>query len=229
MNAFCHRNGFVGCSIVLMAALLVLPAGGCGTILGEPASDPGGTGSIFRISIIEPFYFDAISYQVDLILDNCETDPANPADPEPWTDHFASVTFTNEHLPNAEVATASNIYLYRYELSFSPHNLDGQAANIGAMNSPIVVPLNQTLTIVPCDLGVACAGTTYSAVFMMPVESKVELVALYAAAGFTNATTGLPQTEYCVEYTFYGENAFGVAVTVSESTCFLATNYDYCD
>ena len=178
--------------------------------------------------MIEPYYFDEIAYQVDLVIDNCETDPSNPPDPEPWTDHFASVTFTNDNLPNSEVQTASDIYLYMYVFDFTAHNLDAQAANIGTPNSPIVVPLTQTLTIPPCLLGSECDGTTYSAVFMVPVETKLELLDLYALQGYLPAT-GLPQTEYCTHYTFYGENAFGMEVTASGSSCWLATNYDYCD
>jgi len=67
----------------------------------------------------------------------------------------------------------------------------------------------------------------------MPVQTKDELVALYALQGWSPSVagtgTGLPQTEYCAHYTFYGENAFGMNVSASGSTCFLATNYDYCD
>ena len=77
-------------------------------------------------------------------------------------------------------------------------------------------------------MGAECEGTTYSAVFLVPVETKQELLNLYALQGYLPAT-GLPQTEYCAHYTFYGENAFGMDITTRGSTCFLATNYDYCD
>jgi hypothetical protein len=193
---------------------------GCGDFDREFGA--GGTdksGSLLNVESISPTYFSETTDgpgQVDVVQGNCATDPLDPIDPEPYSDHFAEVAMTNRPLPNAQVQTASWIYLTRYEIFYT-----ASTQGTGPLLSANVIPVTQTVGIEPCEVGGSCQETSFIAQFV-PITEKEELY------DYLLDNPAIDQLEYNVHYIFYGENDFGEQVSADGFSSFYAGNYNNC-
>lgn len=199
-------------SVVLLpffAALLL--AAGCGDI-----EEQGG--SIFYVNSISGVYKDgAATNQVDVRQDDCEPDPANPPDPEYFSDHYTEVEFINRPINNSEEQTASVVYIRRYEILYVP--LD-QLTRRYPVPSPVIRQVNDTQGVPPCEPTGACTGTKMTQLYFVPIATKTQLETNWVAAG--------NQLAYNVQYRFFGANDFGEPVQAVADYNFYAANYDYC-
>ncbi len=203
-----HGRGAV--ALIFSVSLMLL---GCGDLDREHAGGTDDSGSLLNVEDIDPVYFDQVTDQVDIIRDNCETDPTKPPKPEDFTDHYADVMVTNRPLPNHEDQTASWVYLESYTLQYTP--VSSGAPALAPLNR---VPLGQTVGIPPCEPGGgSCTGTTFRVMFV-PVALKADLASAYTGNQF----------QYNVHYTFYGENDFGEDVSAEAFSSFVADDYDNC-
>jgi hypothetical protein len=195
---------------------------GCGDFSAD-GSDK--SGSLFNVEYIDPTYFEESTRQVDVALNpNCSNDAEAP-DPEPFSDHFADVTFTNRALNNS-LETPPTIYLDEYEVWYEPLTL-------GSPPLPriTVTPIRDHAGIDPCDPGSQCSGETLSQIQFVPVEHKGDLYdSLYGPGGTCDFLTGagICQLEYNIYYRFFGTNDYGYEVSADGSTNFYAANYDNC-
>lgn len=204
-------NTWKGFALLLWMPLICL---GCGDF-DAPGADK--SGSIFMIKEIDPVYFDESTRQVDVIQGNCADDPTDPPDPEPYTDHFADVTFTNQPLLNSEEQTATTIDLQEYQVWYEP--VTQGSPGLPSFNVTTVKDGNG---IDPCDPGSACEGETVTQIEFVPVRVK-------AVLGQYLLDTGIFQLHYNVHYRFYGVNIYGYEVSAENYTDFLAANYDNCN
>ena len=198
-----------------LAPLLLVPliCFGCGDF-EAPGADK--SGSIFDVDQIDPTYFDESTRQVDVFRSDCRTDPTEPPDPEPYTDHFADVTFTNRPLLNSEEQTASTIHLTEYDVWYEP--ITQGSLDLPSFN---VREVNDGNGIQPCDPGADCQGETIAQVDFVPVRLK-DVLADYIVL------TGIWQLKYNIYYKFYGHNDFGYDVSAENSTDFLVSDYNNC-
>jgi len=180
--------------------------------------DGADSGSLLRIEKIEPNYFGESTNQVDVIRDLCEGDPPKP---EPYTDHYAVVAFTNRSLPNAQEMTASMVYLAEYSIDFTPATTGTPPlpSNFNPCGEPYQrCPITETVGIQPCEPGRTSCPQTEFTVELVPVRQKAVLA---------GSLTG--QLQYNVHYKFYGSNDFGERVSSEGSTFIYVSNYDFCE
>ena len=207
MCGLLRKNTWKGFVLLLFLPLFGF---GCGDLPGDES------GSIFMIEQIDPTYFDDSTRQVDVFRDPlCSDDPENP-DPEPYTDHFADVTFTNRPLSNSVEQTASTIDLREYDVWYEP--VTQGSLPLSSFNVTTVMDGNG---IQPCDPGGDCPGETVSQIEFVPVRLKEELAQFILS-------TGIFQLHYNIYYRFYGVNDFGYRVSAEGSTDFLVADYDNC-
>jgi hypothetical protein len=204
------RNTRKGIALLLPLPLLFL---GCGDFSSE-GSDK--SGSLFNVESIEPTYFDESTRQVDVFLDNCATDPTEPFDPEPYTDHFADVTLSNRPLTNSTEQTATTIYVTEYTVRYEPLTQGSPE-----LESFTVRPNTHQYGIDACEPDSDCPGETLTQIQFVPVREKEVL------AGYIESS-GIFQLEYNIYYTFYGKNIYGYDVVARDGTNFYAADYDNC-
>ncbi len=210
MCGILRKKTWRGLSLFLFVPLVCF---GCGDF------DTGGSdksGSLFLIEEIDPNYFEESTRQVDVVQNpNCSGDLENP-DPEPFSDHFANITFLNRPLNNSETQTASRIDLQEYEVWYEPIT----------QGSPPLSSFNETTIsdgngIDPCDPGSDCIGETITQIEFVPLSVK-DVLAPYVDE------LGEFQLHYKIYYRFYGVNDFGFRVSAESSTDFLVNGYDNC-
>ena len=201
MFGLLRRNTVSGSALLLIIPFLALE---CGSL------DGADSGSLLNIEKIEPTYFSESTNQVDVIRDLCEGDPPKP---EPYTDHYAVVAFTNRSLPNAQEMTASMVYLAEYDIRYTP-----ATQGTPALPSLLSLPITETVGIQPCEPGRASCPQTEFTVELVPVRQKAVLA---------GSLTG--QLQYNVHYKFYGSNDFGERVSSEGSTFIYVSNYDFCE
>jgi hypothetical protein len=206
------RNTWKGFVLLLFVPVICF---GCGDV-DTPGADK--SGSIFTIKEIDPVYFDESTRQVDVVLDNCADDPlTDPFDPEPFSDHFADITFANQPLPNSDVQTASPIDLQEYEVWYVPVTQGSPP-----LEPFIVRNINDGNGIDPCDPDSDCPGETITQMEFVPVRVK-DVLRQYIEQ------TGIFQLQYNIHYRFFGVNIpYGYGVSAEGSTNFYAADYDNC-
>ena len=202
-----HMRFYGNCSLILVGLLFLA---GCGDITGTDDE----SGSILN-AMITPTYFEEFTKQVDALMDLCETEGEDPQ-VEKFTDHLATIVFTNRPWPNGEDQTASTVYLERYTITYA-------AARSGLPNLDATeFALQSTLEIPAClPDEEPCAGTSYDGFTFVDIGTKDE----YLAKGGDPFVQG----RYNVVYTFYGHNIFGKEVSFKGSSDFVILDYDYCD
>ena len=126
------------------------------------------------------------SFQVDVIGGSCFDTTGLFTGPEPFSDHFAEVTFRNDQFPNSPTAFPIVISFYRieYEVTDCPPGF----------TCPALDPFEsagQSVTIQP---GAAVTQTF----FLVPVTRKAEF----------NNEGGTLGVAYRAHYTFRGSTAF---------------------
>lgn len=207
MRRLPSRNTWKGFALLLFMPLICL---GCGDF-DAPGSDK--SGSIFMITEIDPVYNGESTRQVDLIQDNCSTDPTE-VDPEYFSDHFADVTFTNESLSDVE-QTATTIDLREYYVWYEPVTLGSPPL------APFIVrSIQDGNGIQPCLPGIGCEGETITQIEFVPFRVK-----LFLAPYLSDA---VPQFQYNIHYRFFGVNVYGYEVSAESATNFYAADYDNC-
>jgi len=223
MCGLLSRNTIIGFALFLSVPLFGL---GCGDFERGFGTDGWEkSGSIFNVEYIDPTYFQESVRQVDVWRSGCE-DPGDDPDPEPYTDHFADVTFTNRPLNNSLEQTASTIYLTEYSVWYEPLTLGSPS-----LSSNIVTTVKDYSGIEPCEPSSQCSGETLSGIEFVPVRlKKVISDYLFGEDGFGGscASGGPCQLEYNIYYIFYGQNDYGYGVSADGATNFLATDYDNC-
>jgi len=195
---------------------------GCGDFTSE-GSDK--SGSLFNVESIVPIYFKEATPQVDVFLDNCADDPAEPVDPEPYTDHFAEVTLSNRPYTNSEEQTATPIKVLEYRVRYEPLTL----------GSPELEPFTRRDiagddVIDPCLPDSDCPGETLTGIYFVPIREKGVLRDyLFDACDLDpEEWEGDCQLAYNIYYTFWGENDYGYPVRAERGARFFVTNYDNC-
>jgi hypothetical protein len=196
---------------------------GCGDFDADGADK---SGSLFNIEEIDPTYFAESTRQVDVVMVVCSvTEPGEPPDVEPYTDHFADVRLSNRPLNNSAVETGSTIYVDSYQLRY-------QAVTLGSpvLPSSNVIPIGEVYGLEQCAPGGGCTGETISQIDFVPVREKEVLYDyLFGAGGTCDGSPGqVCQLKYNIYYTFFGENDYGYEVSANGSTFFYASNYDNC-
>ena len=213
MCGLLSRNTIIGFALFLSVPLFGFGCGNFDQGLGGGGADK--SGSLFNVEYIDPTYFEDSTRQVDVFLNpNCSNDPDEP-DPEPYSDHFADVTFTNRPLNNS-LETPPTIYLYEYWIWYTPLTQGSPP-----LDSFTVMGVGDQGGIEGCDPGSQCAGETLSQIQFVPVREK-EVLAGYILS------TGIFQLEYNIHYRFFGRNVFGYEVSAEAITNFYASNYDNC-
>jgi hypothetical protein len=211
MCGLLSRNTIIGFALFLSLPLFGF---GCGNFEDALGAGADKSGSIFNVEYIDPVYFEDSTRQVDVFMNpNCGTDEDEP-DPEPWSDHFADVTFTNRPLNNSIEQTASTIYLTEYLVSYEPLTQGSPD-----LPSRLVRPIRESGGIEPCDPGSQCAGETLGQIEFVPVSQKFVLQPYVFTLG---------QLEYNIYYRFFGVNDYGYEVSADGATNFLAADYDNC-
>ena len=211
------RNAFKGMLLFFCVPWVLL---GCGDFDREyGAGGIDDSGSVLNVEWIAPTYLEESTdgpAQVDIFRDNCEDDPAEPPDPEPYSDHFAEIAMTNRSLPNSPEQTNTYVYLDRYEMRYSP-----VTQGTGPLLTFIVNLPRQTVGIDPCAPGGTCQETSFIATYV-PVRIKDQMYQ------FLQANPTMFQLHYNVHYIFRGQNDFGFDVYADGFSTFYATNYDHC-
>ncbi len=207
-----HYVSWLKRKIIFVFTISVLTFTGCGDVIGN---NPEDLGSVFQLVNLQGYYDSTEGVNtVDIVQAMCDDGSGNLT-PEPYYDHFASATFTNESLPNSTTQTASNIYINRYTIEYIP-----VTASTTAMPTRNTIPLTDDHVITPCALGTVCTGSSII-VELVPLELKADI--------YTDYLGVLEQFVYDVHYTFYGQNVFGKSVQVEGYTFIYAQPYDYCD
>jgi hypothetical protein len=180
----------------------------------EPQDECSGIDDVVScasVVAVSPFSVDGeASFDIDVVQDLCVDDQGAPIGPEPFGDHFATVTFRNDQFPNASTSFPIVISSYRieYEVTSCPP---------GA-TCPELEPFEdagQTITIQPGSE----VSQTY---FLVPLNRKAEFV----------NEGGQPGTypNYRARYTFKGSTAFFDAdIKISGSTEIEFGNFNLCD
>jgi len=210
MFGLLRRNTSGGCALLLFIPFLALACGNFDSPFMDGADD---SGSLLRIEKIDPTYFDEATNQVDVIRDACD-EGEGESKPEPYTDHYAVVAFTNRSLPNAPQMTASMIYLTEYDIRYTP-----ASQGTPALPSLLSLPITATVGIQPCQPGQTSCPETEFTVELVPVRQKAVLA----------ASLGSFQLQYNVRYKFYGFNDFGEWMSSEGSTFIYVSNYDFCE
>jgi hypothetical protein len=198
----------IGAALLVSAALLF--AGCLGDVTGEGVEESGSVLS----AIVTPTYFEEATKQVDALRDMCGDDPEN-MEPEKFTDHLASISFTNRVWPNASSQTAGPVFIDSYRIAYSPAR-----SGLPDLDST-EVGLAKSLEIPPCPAdSTSCSATTYQGFTFVSLRTKAEYI--------EKGGDPFVQGAYNVTYTFYAHTIVGKAVRFSAEADFLILDYDFC-
>ena len=196
-----------------------------GITLGLLGCDSGGIGgsgqcggasdanSCVQINAIQPVYLGQTTSNVDALQRNCATATSTTPTPEPFTDHNAMVTISNEPLPGVGPgATASTTvtlqdFSIRYTLNACPAGATcpGLDTLTGAPGPTRVIPPGGSVTITLPFVSLA---------------TKSEYV--------SKGGSLLVPPSYSATYTITGTDLFHNSVSVRGSAQFTIGDFDNC-
>jgi hypothetical protein len=165
--------------------------------------------SCASVVAVSPFSVDGEeSLDVDVIQATCFDDQGVPTGPEPFGDHFATVTFRNDQFPNASTSLPIVISSYRIEY---------EVTNCPTASCPDLAPFEdagQTITIQP-------GSEVSQTFFLVPLSRKQEFL---DEGGQANTFPN-----YRARYTFRGSTAFFDAdIDISGSAELEFGNFNLC-
>lgn len=188
---------------------------GCEADVSDNCGGAGNDVSCLNVTSVNPVdSAGSTTSNVDAVRGICSADGT----PEPFTDHYAAVTFTNSDFSADTLSTLSIIitdYSVTYTLNDCPPNASGCPALTGFSVSP-----GQTLTIPP-------GGSVTTQFPFVPLRVKEEYV---TEGGETNGSlAGAPFPSYTANYVFTGHtDSFGAEIQLHAAAEFTIGNFNLC-
>jgi len=199
--------------------ILAMLGFGCGGDSGQPGSRGfEDTGTQLQIDISP-----TDSHNVDAFRDDdCDNDPETD-DPEPFTDHLATATFTGTTYANPlepDTGSGSTIFLERYTIEYVPENPAAPPLRPREIFETIIIPAppSEAEPVVVIDSGIVLADLQTKREFREAIEAGHEII---------TDPSSFP-TRYTVIYNFMGQNEFGEDVEVRVTTHATFGDFDNC-
>ncbi|HLF86245.1 MAG TPA: hypothetical protein VI584_04115 [Nitrospiria bacterium] len=195
-------------NVYLLGLISVLALSGCGNEIGGSGQcgGAGDSGACVKVESITPT--DTTNVDAFRTTTDCNAD-GTADDPEPFTDHNATVSISNTIVPNFPGDILPDVTLtnfrIEYRLNFCP----------AGFSCPNLISVNVSETLfIPAD------GSLTADIKFVDLEKKFEF------QGGVSSPSVYPS--YSATYTFTGTDIFQNNISVSGSTEFTIGDYDNC-
>jgi hypothetical protein len=225
----------------LFLALGVAGLAACGS--GDEAGGGGSCGGVdesgicLQVSLIETLHLDeSLTTDVDVnFIPDCDGDPTT-VDPEPFTEHFADVTFSASLVSGTPVA-ASFVQITNMTVTFTQNTTDpvvtctagafAPNCNAVAVAGPAIFPLTT-----PIDVAIPVGTSVTQLMSMVNFQRKDDYTPavdfnIFPSGPFDPSVTPA-YLSYHVRFVFTGEDEFGNSVDATGATEITFGAYSFC-
>jgi len=189
---------------------------GCGDSgPGSPGSQGTEDTGVILDATIVPLYLGTDTNDVDAFRDDCD------ANPEPYTQHDATLTITARLLnPNATFQ-AGTLYIEKYTVEYR--------RSTDSIGTPPIEQFTEFKTItIPAPVGAGSTSVTDTLFFMdLPRKERYKDDML---SGLFSSSMNNPffLNNYTAIYKFEGQNEFGTKFSFTVQVGFVIGNFDNC-